>query len=173
MDRQEARQNRPYGLELVTDSDLFEYTDTRNDAATVARWQPVLQQLGIEVLEIADIPSRPILITVDSVEWEVRPLSPDRVEQVPADVYARIQAAKTSGVPFAYWLWGEERFMEPTFTPLPQTQTEPKTDRLLGFGRRKTQDLQDWWTKVDPILIAVIPTAPNRGVWCKLGAWFH
>jgi hypothetical protein len=26
---------------------------------------------------------------------------------------------------------------------------------------------------VDPILIGVIPTGPNRGLWCELGVWYH
>jgi hypothetical protein len=26
---------------------------------------------------------------------------------------------------------------------------------------------------IDPIVIGVIPTAPNRGLWCSLGAWLH
>jgi hypothetical protein len=26
---------------------------------------------------------------------------------------------------------------------------------------------------VDPILIGVIPTGPNRGLWCVLGTWYH
>ena len=32
----------------------------------------------------------------------------------------------------------------------------------------------DWLMRnLDPIVIAVIPTAPNRGLWCSLGAWLH
>lgn len=177
MDRQSPTLIHPDGLGLVPSDTLYEYTDVRNEAATLTRWQPVLDRLGIEALEIADVPTRPMRLTVDGIEWEVRPLGADRVERVPADVYARYQGAVEAKVPFAWWLWGEEQFIKPTFLPMaepaPAAPTPSVADRVLRFGRQQRQEAQEWWARVDPILIGVIPTAPGRGVWCKLGAWFH
>ena len=80
----------------------------------------------------------------------------NREYNVPESVYHRIRAVEAEGVQFAYWLWGEEQFARPNsnlFQKVPVRST-PQQD-------------------LDPIVIGVIPTAPNRGIWCLLGKWFH
>jgi hypothetical protein len=147
MDRQQAVA-RPYGVGLVSDTDIFEYLDPQNAAAVAARWRPRLEQLGARVLGTADVPNQPTRFFLDGIDWEVAPLDPARTYDVPATVFHRVRAAEAAEVPFAYWLWGEEQFARPTFRPV----EEPKRD---------------------PVLIGVIPTAPNRGIWVCLGVWLH
>ena len=158
MDRRKPVTTRemPYGLAVVPNRELFEYTDQRNEAATEARWRPVLERLGIVILGIRDVPAQLGRITVDGIEWELE-LMGNREYNVPSHVYHRIQAAEAAEIPFAYWIWGEEQFTRPKFRPIQETRTEPTPPQ----------------TVLDPIVIGVIPTAPNRGIWCLLGKWFH
>ena len=158
MDRQQiVSRVKPYGLGIVPDREQFEYIDPRNEPATEARWRPVLERLGIRILGIRDVPSQPLRIEVDSVDWELRPMG-NETYNVPESVYHCIRATEAEGVPFAYWLWGEEQFTRPKFQPV----REPTPVRSAPRQRDR-----------DPIVIGVIPTAPNRGIWCLLGKWFH
>ena len=150
------RKEKPYGLGVVPDKELFEYTDPRNEPATEARWRPVLEQLGIVILGIRDVPSQSVRITVDGIDWDVALMDNDIVYDVPPSVYHCIMAAEAKEIPFAYWLWGEEQFARPKFQPI-----------------RETVPVRSVPRKRDPIVIGVIPTAPNRGIWCLLGKWFH
>jgi hypothetical protein len=151
-----AARAKPYGLNVVPDSGLFEYTDQRNEAETEARWRPVLEQLGIMILGIRDVPSQLGRITVDGVEWELERMG-DREYRIPQSVYHCIRSAEAAGIHFAYWIWGEEQFTRPRFVPIQEeARPVPRTRK-----------------EIDPIVIGVIPTAPNRGIWCLLGKWFH
>jgi hypothetical protein len=101
------------------------------------------------------------------------------VYDVPESVYHRIRAAEAAGIPFAYWLWGEEQFSRPTFRPV----REPLPARAIRLGGEAAAVLGTLaaplgrlvtvLASIDPIVIGVIPTAPNRGLWCSLGAWLH
>ncbi len=153
--QQIALKERPFDLGLAPEREHLEVRDPRNEAATEARWQPVLERLDIEVLGIRDVPTQPVRVEVHGVIWEVAPME-SRVYHVPESVYHRIRAAEAAGIPFAYWVWGEEQFARPTFQPTPEREQV----RPLPRGR-------------DPIVVGIIPTAPNRGVWCLLGLWFH
>lgn len=155
-----ALAEQPFGLELLPDHTIFEYRDPRNEDATVARWKPTLDRFGIDVLGVRDIPSGQTRFTVDGIEWDLRVLN-GGVHSVPSPVYHRIRSAEAAGIPFGYWIWGEEQFSQPTFVPDP------------GLARTSRTPVPAIGDERDPILIGVIPTAPNRGVWCKLGAWFH
>ncbi len=48
--KQVAAREKPYDLNVVPDSEVFEYTDPRTEAATEARWRPVLNRFGIGCL---------------------------------------------------------------------------------------------------------------------------
>lgn len=153
--REVALRQRPYGLGLVPEKEISEYTDPRNEAAIEARWRPVLDRLDIRMLEIRDVVSQPVRINVDGIDWDIAPMGSGPYN-VPQTVYHRIRAAEAEGIPFAYWMWGEEKLTRPTFQPI----REPVPVRSASPKR-------------DPIVIGVIPTAPNRGIWCLLGIWLH
>jgi hypothetical protein len=157
---------RPGSVDVEPNADLFTFTDPRNEEATVRRWSPVLSELGIEVLGVRDVPTHPVRLTVDEVEWEIK-LMGNETYQVPVSVYHIILAAEEHNVPFSFYLWGEEQFQRPVFVPSASrpSRTAPSRPRE-GWAER-------WNRALDPILIGVIPTAAHRGVWCKLGAWFH
>ena len=55
--RQVALREEPYGLDLLPDKERVEVSDPRNEAATEARWAPVLERLGIPILGVRDVPS--------------------------------------------------------------------------------------------------------------------
>ncbi len=149
-----ATRERPYNLGIASNKNLYELTDPRNEEATLARWQPVLHRLNIPILGTRDVPSQQVRFSYDGIDWQLSRMG-TQTYNVPESVYHRIRAAEAEGVPFAYWLWGEEQFVRPTFQPIP----EP----TLVRGTRKR----------DPIVIGVILTAPNRGIWCLLGQWLH
>ena len=50
---------RPYGYGFVPRHDSFEMSDPRHEAATQARWEPVLTHIGIPVLGVRDLPPLP------------------------------------------------------------------------------------------------------------------
>ena len=145
---------RPYDLGISPDHNLFEYTDPRNEEATLVRWQPALKRLHIPILGVRDVPSEPVRVIFEGIEWILSRMG-NKTYDVPESVYHTIRSAEAEGVPFAYWLWGEEQFARPTFRPIPEPEPERST------------------RKRDPIVIGVIPTAPNRGIWCLLGKWLH
>jgi hypothetical protein len=174
MDERQAQQialgERPYGVGLLPDKTLFEFYDPRNEAATQERWHPVLERIGIcdhqgkrgcGILGVRDMISSPTELTVRGQLWRIAPMDLTVPHRVPEYVRHRVLAAEAAGLPFAYWIWGKEVFPpKPTLvTPSQQrTQAAPATTSL----RRK----------LDPCLIAIIPTAPNRGIWCSLGEWY-
>jgi hypothetical protein len=165
-------------MDLLPDKEGVEYRDPRNEAATEARWAPVLERLGIPILGVRDVPAEAVRLDLDGITWELVPMGTD-VYDVPESVYHRIRAAEAAGIPFAYWLWGEECFSRPTFRPV----REPLPARAIRLGGEAAAALGTLaaplgrlvtvLARIDPIVIAVIPTAPNRGLWCSLGAWLH
>src|SRR5438309_6372407 len=162
--RQVALREEPYGLDLLPDKERVEVSDPRNEAATEARWAPVLERLGIPILGVRDVPSEAVRLDLDGITWELVPMGTG-VYDVPESVYHRIRAAEAAGIPFAYWLWGEERFSRPTFRPV----HEPLPARAIRLGGEAAAILGRLATalaSLDPIVIGVIPTAPNRGLWC-------
>jgi hypothetical protein len=155
----------PYGLAVVPEHEIVEYTDLRHEEVRLARWRPVLDRLGIEILGVRDVPSTPTRLTVDGIDWDLVPMG-DGVYSVPPSVYYVIRAAEAAGVPFGHWLWGEERFARPSFQQNP--------GRTVRSGRSNAGLLSAVGRALrDPIVIGVIPTAPGRGMWCLLGRWFH
>jgi hypothetical protein len=162
-----ALSERPYDTALVPNQAIHEYSSARNEAAVRARWEPTLARLGVELLGVRDVPEQPTIVMVDGVKWTLERMRDDTYT-VPSDVYHRVRAAEAAGVPFAYFLWGEEQFDRPMF----RMADGGAGGSSSGRGTRPRQPA--WFERaLDPILIAVIPTAPNRGLWCKLGAWFH
>ena len=158
---------RPYGLGLIPDPGYAEYTDPHNEALTQARWRPLLEELGITLLGIRDVPTHPTRLMVDGIEWDLMPMRTNRTFHVPPEVYHRIEAARERGIPFAYWIWGEEQFPAPAFQPFAAgEESRPASRNLRRAAARARRER-------DPIVIGVIPTAPHRGMFCLLGKWFH
>ena len=176
--REVALREQPYRLGLLPDKERVEYGDPRNEAATEARWAPALERLGIPTLGVRDVPSEAVRLDLDGITWELAPMGTG-VYDVPESVYHRIRAAEAAGIPFAYWLWGEERFSRPAFRPV----REPLPARAIRLGGEAAAVLGTLaaplgrlvtvLASIDPVVIGVIPTAPNRGLWCSLGAWLH
>lgn len=155
-----ARRASPYSLAVLPDPDTYEYTDPHNEAAVQQRWQRRCEQHGAAVLGIRDVPTSPVWVDLDGVRWLLGPLG-DGERWVPAEVFHRWRALEAAEVPFFYWLWGEEQPQRPNLRPLPARGTVATTGLAQPARPR------------DPILIGVIPTAPNRGLWVLIGRWFH
>jgi hypothetical protein len=176
--RQVALREQPYGLDLLPEKERVEYGDPRNEAATEARWAPVLERLGIPILGVRDVPSEAVRLDLDGITWELVPMG-SGVYDVPESVYHRIRAAEAAGIPFAYWLWGEERFSRPAFRPVREplparaVRLSGEAAAVLGTLAAPLGRLVTALASIDPIVIGVIPTAPHRGLWCSLGAWLH
>jgi hypothetical protein len=180
--RKTLASNPPYpGVAVLPDATHFEASDPRNEQATVDRWRPVLERHGATILEVENIPTSGMRVEVDGITWELEPMYPQKTYDVPESVYHRIRALAAEGVPFAWWVWGEEKFSQPNFTPTPAAQPAnapswsdattiplPPVQSRPAPRPRPTAPRQR-----DPIVVGIIPTGPNRGVWCLLGKWFH
>lgn len=151
----------PYGLALLPETDTHEYTDPQNEATVQHRWQRLCEQHGAAVLGVRDVPTTPIWVQLDGVRWLLGPLD-DEERAVPAEVFHRWRALEAAEVPFFYWLWGEEQPQRPNLRPLPERRTA-----------RPARSAPPLEPLRDPIVIGVIPTAPNRGLWVLIGRWFH
>jgi hypothetical protein len=68
---------------------------------------------------IRDVPTRSQELVLDGMRWQLGPLGTDE-RTVPADVFNRVRALEAAGVPFGYWLWGEELAQRPNLRPLPK-----------------------------------------------------
>lgn len=156
-----ARRASPYGLALLPETNTHEYTDPQNEAAVQRRWQRRCEQHGAAILGIHDVPTRPIWVQLDGVRWLLGPLG-DEERAVPAEVFHRWRALEAAGVPFFYWLWGEEQPQRPNLRPLPERRTRWLISSAAPLEQQR-----------DPIVIGVIPTAPNRGLWVLIGRWLH
>lgn len=156
-----ARRASPYGLAVLPQQEIYEYTDPRNEVAVERRWRPICEQHGAAVIGIRDVPSQMTRLNLDGIDWDLGPLG-SAERGVPTEVFHRWRALEAAGVPMMWWLWGEEQPQRPRFRPLTATK------RPLSLRWAEAPD-----TLRDPLVIGVIPTAPNRGVWVVLGRWFH
>jgi hypothetical protein len=175
MDERQAQQialgDRPYGVGLLPDKALFEFYDPRNEAATKERWHPILERIGIcdhqaekgcGIVGVRDMISSPTEITFREQLWRIAPMDLTVPHRVPEYVRHRVLAAEAAGIPFAYWIWGKE-----------VSPPKPKLVTQFHQKARTAGAAKSWLRKLDPCLIAIIPTAPNRGIWCSLGEWFE
>lgn len=160
-----ARRAAPYGLALLPETETHEYTDPQNEATVQHRWQRVCERHGAAILGIHDVPTRPIWVQLDGVRWLLGPLG-DEVRRLPDEEFNRWRALEAAEVPFFYWLWGEEQPQRPNFRPLPERGILRRTVRQVSNAAALEQQR-------DPIVIGVIPTAPNRGLWVLIARWFH
>ena len=174
-----ARRSAPYGLAVLPEPDMYEYTDPHNEVAIERRWRPVCEQHGAAILGVRDVPAHPVQLELDGIRWQLEPLGTAE-RAVPAEVYHRWRALEAAGVPFFYWLWGEELPERPRFTPLPASSHSPAVSRrrpngvhLRTVGDQLSAWLDEALTKLDPLVIGIIPTAPGRGLWVLIGRWFH
>lgn len=154
-----TRRAAPFSLAVVPETEPQGYTDPANEVVVQHQWQRICERHGAAILGIRDVPTSPREVQLDGIRWELGPLGTDE-RTVPADVFHRVRALEAAGVPFGYWLWGEELPQRPNLRPLPAP-----TPAVRGSG---------WPTRQrDPLLIGVIPTSPGRGLWVLLGRWFH
>ena len=150
------------------DATRVEDTDPRNEELILAHWQPVLKELGIAVLGIRPLLTRPQRLTVDGLAWDIRPMDLHQTYEVPAFVHHRVQAAQEWRVPFTHWYWAEET--APVYPKLRPTPQRPPVGKRLTEAFRT---VKEWFDNLDPLLIAVIPTGPDRGIFCCVGKWLH
>ena len=154
-----ARRAAPYGLATMPESRRTALTDEQYERDIQQRWQRTCERHGAAILGIREVPTRPQLVQLDGIRWELGPLGTDE-RAVPVDVFHRMRALEAAGVPFGYWLWGEELPQRPHLRPLPEPTHTPSGGNWPSRQR-------------DPLLIGVIPTAPGRSLWVLLGRWFH
>lgn len=128
---------------LMPDDQLFEYTDPALETAQIARWQPVFDRHQVIVIGLRDVTANDTHLEMNSVRWKVSHLD-DSKHIVPQSIFRRVEALQAEGVPFNWWLWAEHR--------LPAAQHTFSCHILL---------------------IGVVATGDDRGVWCLLGKWLQ
>lgn len=165
--RELALKESPFNLKLVTDPTHMEYRKVENEGLVLSRWKPIVEKHGAKVWGIEDIPTKSYVLKIDDINWEIGQMNPTQTYYVPDEVFNRLRALESQGIPFGYWLWGEELLSrnQPSIRPNSELMQQLMVMRLETI--RQPQRLGD------PILIGVIPTAPNRGVWVQIGAWLH
>src|SRR5947209_1271320 len=84
------RKERPLDMSSIPDADSFEWEDPRNERATEERVRRLVGPIGVKVVGIRDVPTEPVRIDLDGVEWELQPMNPDQTYDVPTTVYHRI-----------------------------------------------------------------------------------
>lgn len=141
-----SREQSNEKVDLAWSSDVFHNPDSdpRNMHPLEAKWRPVLDRAGVQLIGVRDIPSRPKRIKAES-EWVVRTLKDNEVCEVPEKTNERIQAVEREGLVIDCWILMEE---QPPPIPVPD---------------------RDY----DPILVGVINIGKKRGIWCVFGRWFH
>ncbi len=132
-----------------------EYDYSEFEAATKARIQPLLEKLGVRFLCASDVPEKTILVTLDGIDFKLSRVTKGRSFTFPKAVCehldTRIGKAKEQGIPFSYFLYGEED--EP-----PDTFIYEDEYRRYAFHS-------------DPCVIGIVKTAPKRGLWFLLDKW--
>jgi hypothetical protein len=152
----------PYRQSLVRDTTRHTYDDPRNSAATEARYTSYLAFFGVKSLNIhQEIPRHKEQIQLGEFLWEFGLMDMEKVYQAPEWVCDRMAALQKANVPFAWFLYAEERFVYPKVEPTPSIVRAPEI--------QKTQ------RKRDPAIIGVIPTDYERriGWWYMIAAWLH
>ncbi len=145
----------PYGYSLVNDPHKLTFDDPRNREATEARFTPYLATFGVKSLGIhQEVPDQKQLIRIGEFMWELGLMDVEQVYHVPEWVCDRLRALQRADVPFAWFLYAEERLAYPKVAPAPQVVPV---------------------RKYDPAIIGIIPTDFERriGWWYLIAAWLH
>ncbi len=104
----------PYGYSLVSDPHKLTFDDPGNVAATEAKYTAYLAQFGVKSLGIhQEVPTEPQRIRMGEFVWDLGLMDMNRVYQVPAWVCERLGALQKAKVPFAWFLYADERLKYP------------------------------------------------------------
>jgi hypothetical protein len=120
--------------------------DLRNMLPIEARWRPTFDHVGIQTIGMRDIPLSPTRIWVGDKEWMVSHLGDNVSIEVPSETLARKETLEGVGLVIDYWILMEEQ-KKHTYVPKP--------------------------TPITLVLVGVIGTDKNRGIWCIFGRWVH
>src|SRR5437868_11714536 len=111
----------PYGHSLVKDPHTFTFDDQRNREATEARYTSYLASFGVKSLHIhQEVPSQKQLIRIGEFMWELSLMDMEQVYRVPEWVCDRMHALQQADVPFAWFLYAEERLAYAKVAPTPR-----------------------------------------------------
>lgn len=152
----------PYGQSLVRNSTLYTYDDPRNIAATEARFTPYLAFFGVKSLAMhQEVPKNKKHIQLGEFMWELSLMDMEKAYQTPEWVCDRMAALQKANVPFAWFLYAEERLGYPKVQPAPI---------ITRIALRESTQRQ-----YDPAIIGIIPTDYERriGWWYLIAAWLH
>ena len=153
----------PYGQSLVSDPHKHTFDDPRNREATEARFTPYLASFGVKSLAIhQEVPTHKQLIRMGEFMWELGLMDKERVYHVPEWVCDRMRALQRADIPFAWFLYADERLAYPKVAPI-QTPIPAPLPQVAPVRKK------------DPAIIGVIPTDYERriGWWYLIAAWLH
>ncbi len=151
----------PYGLAFVSDPSRATYDDPRSIAAIEAKYPSLLAPFGVKSLHIhQEVPTQKKRIRIGEFNWEYGLMDMERVYAAPESVCDLLRALQRECIPFAWFLYAEERFAYPKVAPLP-TQVSAPPPQVKPIR------------KIDPAIIGVIPTDYQRriGWWYLIAAW--
>lgn len=190
---------QPFGLRLDADLAMVEYGHPDCERLTLARWTPVLTDLGAMPWTVRDRLSAPTRELFGTMPWVFRPLADGEHIRPPLAVQRRLKALEAAGVPLTWWVYGEEdwpRLVLDAPERVPERGVKTMM-RQVGHSLRTAGTLAadigagastafagvsglvgsaiDGLLAIDPVLIGVVPTAlaPDRGLWVVVGKWGH
>jgi len=135
----------------------------------------------VEVWGVDAPPSTPIVIRKHDIVWTVSILPEDAsAYHVPQSVDAKKRLfEELSGLTPDLILWADEKRVKPTYTVVPDepimssrtSSTALPVTRSLVPARQLNTTQQH--RKLDPMLILYIRVGRDRGVFVKVGEWYH
>ena len=160
----------PFGYSLVRDDNRYTFDDPRNIAATETRFTSFLAFFGVKSLAMhQEVPRSKERVQLGEFLWEFGLMDLDKVYHAPEWVCDRMATLQKANVPFAWFLYAEERFSYPQVEPAQRSTPKPApvTQRVV-----RPQPPQK---RRDPAIMGIIPTDYQRriGWWYLIAAWLH
>lgn len=151
--------------------EVYEWDDPKNAQSVLANCQKILSPFGVNVLGIRPVPGTTLeRHEAGGMSWDIARIVRGTY-YLPDSVFSRLEELEQNRIFFKYYIWMEEV----TYSPLQGREISlfvPNQESTsLKFVKIPEPVIEK--SRIDPILVGVMPTAPNKGVWCIVGKWFH
>lgn len=153
--------------------------------------QPVLEKWNTPIMGVSDVPTGKVEFDAGNWHWKMSLMDMQTPRPVPAKVYERCEGLKSDNVHFDYFLIAEEVYPLAKQELITTKPVKPSKHIVIREVEHIEERLEvpEWASYplllaglflaaplvmiVDPILVGVVKTTENRGIWCCLGVWFE
>lgn len=182
-----VREEHADGPFLKAQSDLYLYDDPHMVSAMVERVRRTTTPWGVEVLYERAVPiTGADYRVIHGIPFEIQRMRSGRTYHVPPVVKERAALIQAQ-FKVTWQLWGDELVDESAHIPLEslesyeavteirramwERQRERTLERALRALERERELVRHHVRPPDPILIHVIRTGAERGLWLNVGMW--